>query len=112
MINAGMLNKRITIQHLVDGSPSQSSFGEPEATWTDFKEMWASIEPIQGNEFWSQQQVQSEVTIRIRTRYVGGIEPAMRVSYGDRIFVIESVIDPKERHEELQLMCSEGVSDV
>ncbi|EFM92267.1 hypothetical protein appser6_8470 [Actinobacillus pleuropneumoniae serovar 6 str. Femo] len=32
----------------------------------------------------------------------------MRVKYGEKILDIYSVIDSKERHEEIQLMCKEG----
>ncbi len=32
----------------------------------------------------------------------------MRVNYGGKLFDIYSVIDSKEQHRELQLMCKEG----
>ena len=108
-MNAGMLNKRITIQELTAGSPTQDTFGQPSESWTTFSEVWAAVEPIQGREFWAQQQVQSEVTVRIRLRYLEGVTTQMRVSYAGKIYAIESVIDPKERHAEMQLMCKEGV---
>jgi len=111
MIGSGKLNKRIKIQQLVAGSPAQDNFGQPDESWTDFATIWAAIEPVQGNEFWAQQQVQSEVTIRVRTRYIEGVVPEMRILYGTRKLNIKSVIDPQEKHVELQLMCSEGVND-
>lgn len=111
MIGSGKLNKRVTIEQLVAASPARNAYGEPETTWTTFATIWASIEPIQGREFWAQQQVQSEVTVRVRTRYLAGVTSEMRVVYGTRILSIESVIDPEEKHQELQLMCSEGVKD-
>jgi SPP1 family predicted phage head-tail adaptor len=110
MMQPGRLNKRVVIQQLVSGSPSKDSFGEPLQTWENFaEELWAAVEPVQGREFWAQQQVQSEVTVRVRIRYLSGVIADMRVVYGARILDIVSVIDPKERHEEMQLMCSEGV---
>lgn len=111
MIAAGKLNKRITIEQSAAGSPSQDAYGEPSVSWITFKEVWAEIGPIQGREFWARQQVQSEVTVRVRIRYLQGVTSAMRVVYGTRILSIENVIDPREGHEELQLMCSEGVKD-
>lgn len=111
MITSGILNKRITIQELVTGSPEKDSFGQPNSSWDTFAQVWAAIEPIQGREFWAQQQVQSEVTIRIRIRYLSGVTSAMRVLYGSRVLTIESVIDPQEKHKEMQLMCSEGAKN-
>lgn len=110
-MNAGMLNKRITIQELTAGSPTQDAFGQPSESWTTFFQVWAAVEPIQGREFWAQQQIQSEVTVRIRLRYLEGVTTKMRVSYAGKIYSILSVIDPKERHAEMQLMCSEGVNN-
>lgn len=106
-----MLNKRITIQQLTADSPAQDDYGEPSNTWTEFATVWAAVEPIQGREFWAQQQVQSEVKVRVRTRYISGVLPNMRISYGSRILDIVEVIDPQEKHEELQLMCSEGLTN-
>ncbi len=112
MIDPGRRNKQVTIQQKVTGSPAQNSYGEPQTSWEAVAtDIWAAVEPIQGREFWAQQQVQSEVTVRVRIRYRSDIDAGMRVIYGSRILVIESVIDPKEAHEELQLMCSEGVRD-
>lgn len=108
MITAGMLNKRVTIQQLAAASPAQDEYGEPQASWTTFAEVWAAVEPIQGREFWAQQQVQSEVNTRVRIRYRSGVTELMRVLYGSRVLVIQAIIDPKEAHEELQLMCAEG----
>ena len=111
MIGAGKLNKRVVIQHQVAGSPLQNSYGELNHVWETYATVWASIEPIQGREFWAQQQVQSEVSVRIRIRYLAGVTSDMRVQFGARIFSIEGVIEPKEQHREIQLMCSEGLNN-
>lgn len=111
MITPGILNKRITIQQLVAGFPAVDSLGEPQTTWTDLAEVWAAVEPLQGREFWAQQQVQAKITIRVRIRYLSTVTAGMRIVYGSRILDIHVPIDPKEKHEELQLMCSEGVTN-
>lgn len=110
-MQAGLLKKRITIQVKAVGSPAQDEYGEPNTTWQTFKTVWASIEPIQGREFWAQQQVQSEITHRVRVRYVSGVTADMRILYGARVLSIKHIIDAKENHNELQLMCVEGVRD-
>jgi len=107
-MDAGRMDKRISIEAQ---ATTRNAIGEPVTAWAPLAAVWASIEPLRGREFWAQQQVQSEVTTRIRIRYRAGITPAHRVRHAGRIYNIHSVIDPKERHEELQLMCMEGPSN-
>jgi SPP1 family predicted phage head-tail adaptor len=111
MLNAGKLNKRISIERSVAGSPAVNEFGEPVVIWDELAEVWAAAEPLSGREFWAQQQVQSEITTRFRIRYRTDILTGMRVVYNSAIYMIKSIIDPLEEHEELQLMCSEGVRE-
>lgn len=107
-MEAGRLDKRVTIQSM---TAARNAIGEPVHTWADVATVWGAVEPVQGREFWEQQQVQSEVTTRIRIRYLAGVTAAMRVTYAGRIYNIRSVIDPRERHDEMQLMCATGVND-
>jgi SPP1 family predicted phage head-tail adaptor len=103
----GLLDRRVTIQ-----SPSitQNALGEAVTTWTPYATVWASIEPISGREFWAMQQVHSQVTVRIRIRYLAGALPKMRVtSGGSKVYNIEAIINPQDRNGHLELMCSEGV---
>lgn len=53
------------------------------------------------------QNTNSELSVRIKTWYYPGITNSMRVVYGARIFNIKSVIDVKEQHKEMHLMCVE-----
>lgn len=107
MTTAGKLRHRVTFQRLVDG---QDAYGQPVQTWTDVVTVWAAVEPIRGREYFAAAQVSSEVTTRIRVRYQPGMTPDMRVRFGARVYGIISVIDPEERHQELQLMCKEVAS--
>lgn len=111
MLNSGKLNKRVLIQRSIAGSPPVNEFGEPVVVWEDIDTVWGSIEPLTGREYWAQQQVQSEITVRFRIRYRDDILAGMRVVYNTAIYMIKSIIDPLEKHEELQLMCSEGVRE-
>lgn len=110
-VKPGPMNKRIIIQQKVAGTPARDAYGAENNTWEAFATVWASIEPLQGREFFAQQQVQSEITVRIRLRYLSGVTSVMRILHGSRILDIKSVIDPKERHAEMQLMCSWGVTN-
>ena len=108
MIHSGRLRHRVTIQQQ---SISRDSHGQKIMSWTDYKTVYAAVEPLQGREFFSSDAINSEVTTRIRIRWTSGIDTTMRVSFDSRIYNIKSVITPKEIHEEMQLMCKEGVDN-
>ena len=103
MIPAGRRNKRITFQKPV-APASRFTAGE---TWSAVCTCWASIEPKSGREYWNAQQVQSAVTHRIKILYRAGITADMRIQHGERYFHIASVIDPDERHIELEIIATE-----
>jgi len=106
-VNIGKLRHRVTIQNkvtLLDG------YGGVTSTWQDVATVWASVEPLNGRELYAAQQVKAELTHRIRIRYMSGIKPEMRIAFDNRTFEIEAIIDPEERHESLELLCSEVVA--
>ena len=105
-MRAGRLNKKITIQQTTE---TQSSIGEVINTWATFAIVWAAIEPLLGREYFESQQVNAEETIRFRIRYVAGITPKMRISWHSRLFDIRSIINVRERNQELLLMAVEDV---
>ncbi len=110
-MEAGKLRHRVTIQQLVAGSPQQLPNGEPDVTWTDYLTMWASVEPLRGRELMLAQQMQSEVDVRIRLRYRGGITADMRVTFGGVNYDIKSVANIDLRNSELELMCATGLNN-
>lgn len=103
-MRVGNLRHRVTIQHKV---LDKDEDGLAVEEWRPLAEVWAAVEPLQGREFWQAKAVQSESTIRVKTRYRLGITTAMRVLHGDRVLDIESVVDPEEKHVELHLLCKE-----
>ncbi len=105
-MRAGRLNQKITIEQVTE---SRTGSGAVQETWNAFATVWASVEPLNGREYFQAQQETATVTTRIRIRYLAGVTPKMRVNYDNRIFDIESVIDVNERHRELVLMCKERV---
>ena len=111
-MQSGKLNKRLVISQLVTGSPAVNSVGEPNTSWGEIDTVWAAIEPVSGREFWAQQQVQSEVTVKIRIRYRSDVSVGMKGECAGRTYLIQNIIDPLEAHRELLLMCSEGVINV
>uniref|UniRef100_A0A6M3J9L2 Putative head-tail joining protein n=1 Tax=viral metagenome TaxID=1070528 RepID=A0A6M3J9L2_9ZZZZ len=102
-MNAGQLNKRIVIQQY--GS-TQNEYGEQVKTWSTVKTVWASVQPLQGREWFNAKQIQSEVEVRMRLRYTTAITPKMRIQYNSLNYNIESVINVGEQNREIELMCS------
>lgn len=105
-MRAGELRHRVTIQ--ISTEP-QNTYGEGVPIWTTFDNVWAAIEPLSGREYWAAQQENAEVNTRIRIRNKQGITPKMRVSWGNRIYDIMTVIRVNERDREIHLMCREVV---
>ncbi len=104
-MNPGKLRYKVTIQQEIFADDPTTK--ETTSTWQNVCTIWAAVEPLKGREFFQAMETQSELTTKVRIRYRTGITSDMRVLYGVRILYIQAVIDPEERHEELQLMCIE-----
>lgn len=105
-MQAGKLDKRITLQQLVAG---QDAYGEPVHTWTDVATVWASIDDLTGRQYLAAQAAQNAVQTKITIRYRAGIVPAMRVLHGTDVFDIEAVLG--QDRVMLTLMCTKGVNN-
>lgn len=109
MIRAGRYNKVIKLQKRdYKREKSTDTYGARTPIWRNVAEVRASVEPLQGREYFSGPFQMGENIIRIRIRYMEGVTRQMRVKYENRIFDVYSVIDSFEQHKELQLMCKEG----
>ncbi len=75
--------------------------------WADLVSVWSAIEPLSAKEKIDRADIEQSVTHKITIRYRKGITSTMRVVYKERIFSIESVLDPTERREMLHLICEE-----
>ena len=104
---AGRLDKRVTLQ---SATIARDDNGQPIETFSTVAEIWAAIDPIRGREFFSAQQVSADTTHRLTIRYRAGVSVQNRILYGSRVFRIESVINPLERSERLELMCVETLT--
>ena len=92
----------------------RDDYNQPVKDWATFATVRGEVDPLRGREYIASKQVQAELTHRISLRHIKGIGPTMRVRWPlpekDRIFEIESVINPMEQNYEIQLMCKEKVS--
>jgi SPP1 family predicted phage head-tail adaptor len=105
-VRSGKLRHQIAIMQAVE---TRSATGQPVVTWATFATVFASVEPLRGREFFASKQIQAQVDVRIRIRYLEGVVPKMRVIFGTKTYLIDSVIDPEERHIEMQIMAQEVV---
>ena len=108
MIRAGKYNKSVILQRRDYEKERKSGCGSSRPFWKKFAEVRASVEPLQGREYFSGPFQMGENIVRVRIRYIEGVTRKMRIKYGNRVFDIYSVIDSMESHRELQLMCKEG----
>lgn len=107
-MRAGSLRHRVNLQ---TRSATADGFGEPAQTWTTtHANLPASVEPLVGREMIAAQAVQAPVTHRVRLRYVAGVEAAQRVLFGSRVLDVHTALNRDERNRELELMCSEGLT--
>lgn len=109
-MRAGALRQRIWIQK--PGAATQNSHGEETTPYVDEVEVWMSLEPLTGREYFAAETRQSEVTHKATMRYRSGMNTKKRLRLGTRLFDIQAVMDTTERHRELQLMCVERAHNV
>ena len=107
-MQAGLLRKRLTLQQR---SKSQDSYGQPLLTWSDVATVWGEIVPLSGSESVSADSLQASTSHQITIRYRSGVNTALRIKYGVRLFDIQNVLNPDERNKTLTLLCIEGLSD-
>lgn len=107
-MRAGMLRHYVTIQ---SRSTTPDTYGEPAQTWsTLYADQPASVQPLSGRELINAQAIQSDVTHRVRMRYVSGVEVKHRILFGSRVLDIRAVRNVDERGAELEMLCTEGAS--
>lgn len=94
---------KITIKRL---DTTLNEYGERDNGWVDVvTDIWASKETLLGKEYFSAEQIQSNVEIKFRCYYIPGIDKTMRVYNEGDVYEILSVIDPKGLNRELLLYC-------
>jgi len=112
-LNAGDLNKIVTIQSRTDTDDSAGG-GGLTPTWATIGSWYVGISTTGGREFRRAQQVQPELTHEIKGRFRTDVSARHRLLYVSnnvqRIFTIQAAIDTDERHEQLVCHCTELVS--
>lgn len=106
MVSAGKLIRKVLIEYKTQLA---DVYGALVDTWGTHATWWAQIIPTTGREYVESGKVSSEVTTRMRGRYLNGISPVMRVKYGTRIFSIVAIINIDERNKEIEILAKEVI---
>lgn len=103
-MRAGKLRHRIKLEQVAE---TQSSSGAISESWTTFATLWAEIEPRNGREYFSSQQVVEELTLVIGIRYYPNVVPKMRIFWAGRTFDIRYVLNVGGMDKQMILGCVE-----
>ena len=98
-------------RHRVDiDAPSyeQGAMGNTLDNWMTIGTVWARAMPQSGKEFVEAAKTVSDMTFMWNIRYRSDITTQHRLIHDGRPMNIIAVIDPEERHIELNLLCGEA----
>jgi len=107
-MRAGTLRHRITIQERVI-TQDPTTGAAVERYKTKHTGVPASIEPLNGREFLSAEQLRAEIRAKIMVRSGLDVLPTDRIKFQAKVYEVQAVLDDPtfKRHQEL--MVSEGV---
>lgn len=83
--------------------------GERVRAYAAVETRWGAIEPLRGQERYAAQQVQPNVTHRIRLRFGSTVTAKDKIVHAGRTFEIEAVLNTREGNRQLELLCMEQV---
>ncbi len=85
----------------------RDEYGEPVDDWVPFKTgIWASKDPLLGNEFFAAMTVDNKVEVKFNMRYIPGITSEMRIKHGNEVYeIIGEPINVKGLNRELLCYC-------
>ena len=107
-MRAGRLRHRLVLQ---SKSEARDAYGATIITWSTEDTVWGAIEPLSGNEYFAQDQIQSEAKVRIVIRYHATISTEWRVSHNGLYYDIQDVLNHDTRNRQITLMALQGVKE-
>lgn len=103
-MRAGELRHRLAFQ---SKTRSKGTRGGPAETWATDSTVWGSIVPLKGTELTNAQMRNSEITHKVKIRYLSTVNAKGRVLFGARIFQLYEVLNIDERNREMQIGAKE-----
>lgn len=100
----GHLNKRVNLLKLAE-TEDEYNLTHQEMVDAIGHKIWAKIEPLRGAAYMEKHKEGVKDTIRITIRYRANVTTDMFVRYRDKVYTIDTIIDPAEAHAKLELMC-------
>ena len=106
----GKLYKLVVIKK---PSEVQEDSGELDVGYLELGKEWASIEPLTGREFFSAQQAQSTVSVRVTMRFRRDVTAKMLIVYKpyadmpEDIYEINAVVNSFVGNRSMQLLCTQ-----
>ncbi len=110
-LNAGRLNRRITIEQRTAGV---DAWGQRLTTWTTVATCWADVRAMSGSAAAERVAADRETSVTaysMRIRWRTDVTAGMRVSMGTTRFDIVDVIEDQAGREYVDLVCQQGGSD-
>lgn len=86
-------------------SDGQDEYGDPIENWEVVKTVWASKEPLIGNEYLTAYTTDAKVEVKFNSRYIDGITNDMRIRHGNEVYEILSAVNVKGLNRELLCYC-------
>jgi SPP1 family predicted phage head-tail adaptor len=103
-MKAGDLRERITVLAYRE---TKNAMGEMVPVYDEtFAEVWASVQGVTAREFLLAGQQQTEISHRVRMRFLTGLTQRMRVVWRGRTLEIVSLLEHANRSEH-ELLCQE-----
>jgi SPP1 family predicted phage head-tail adaptor len=104
-MKAGDLRERITVLAYRE---TKNAMGEMVPVYdTTFAEVWASVQGVTAREFLLSGQQQTEISHRVRMRFLTGLTQRMRIVWRGRTLEIISLLEHANRSEH-ELLCQEA----
>ena len=107
-MRSGRLRNRLVLQ---SKTYTTDSYGAQIVGWSTQATVWGAIEPLSGKEYLAQQQIQSEIMVRIVIRYRSDITTAWRITNDGLYYDIENILNENSRDRMLTIYCRQGVSE-
>lgn len=99
-MRAGTKDRRIEIQAL---TTSKDTYGAEQETWALYKEVWANVQPVRGDERFSSDQLITQADSIFRIDYISGLSTKThRIKYLGNVYDILFVAEIG-RHEVSEL---------
>lgn len=104
---ASKFRDRVTLQTKARAS---DDMGGSVDSWSDTATFWAKMTPLSANQRLYAKRLEHNVTHKLTTRYRSDISVSIdqRISWDNRIFQIQKIIDIDERKLFLEIECVEG----